>query len=161
MKPTFSAGPLFNRSPIERLTRCHCYSSASSRQTQTTATDEGSVTSGRGTAARDNAFAVGSGASYTESGSLQVRGGQANLGNISAEEGSTVNVGLKGEEVSDLLDRVSQASREQIAAFAAASGTPIEEAPAEDKTGTDETTRKLLIGGAIAGGVFLVWRILK
>jgi len=133
-------------------------SSSASKQQQVSATDEAVIQSGKQTtAARDSSFAVGAGASYTESGSLQLgKGAKLEQGNISAGEGSTVILGTPSGELSDLIGKFTDAAAAQADALAgivagqqAQIGT-LAENKQTDGDQTKDKTLAIVAGGALA-----------
>jgi len=88
-------------------------SSASYEERIATTGDASPVGRDSAAVASGGSFVVGSGARYSESGSILAD--TANVGNIQA--GGDVTLGLKGGEVGGLVDSFNRASSDQISAF--------------------------------------------
>lgn len=123
------------------LLGCIGSGNSSASQAQTTATGEGVVQGHTSTSARDNSVAVGANTKITS-------------GNIAADRGSTVNVGLQASDVQGLLGQVTQASQAQIDAASTNSQqqlAAIEALAQNAQAGTNLTLAKqaMIFGGVV------------
>jgi hypothetical protein len=132
---------------------------STSAQTQTSATDEGIVLSNNAVAARDGSIGIGQNARYASPGSIQTNR-DANIGNVTAAQGATVNVGLQGKDLTALVGQLTQASQQQIDAASSLAdlqsaqiGTLAENA----QTGGDKSKNNTIAWLAFVAIVGAIW----